>query len=147
MTITRADLVAEARSWLGTRYRHQGRRKGVGVDCIGLVGGVALACGVRNAAAWMSDPDMHNYARTPDPTMLRRALAQYLDPVGTSRALPGDVLLFALERQPRHFALLVAPGRVIHAYALLAARCVVEQSLPIARAQLLGAYRFEGVAS
>lgn len=146
MTISRDDIVAEARSWIGTRYRHQGRRKGVGVDCIGLVGGVALACGVRNAAEWMRDADMHNYARTPDPAMLRRSVTTYLDPVGTGRALPGDVLLFALDHQPRHFALLVAPGRVVHAYALLAARRVVEQSLPIARAQLISAYRFEGVA-
>lgn len=144
--IARADIVAEARSWIGTRYRHQGRRKGVGVDCIGLVGGVALACGVPNAAAWLDDPDMHNYARTPDPTMLRRACAEFFDPVPVPAAREGDVLLFALERQPRHFALLVAPNRVVHAYALIAARRVVEQSLPIARAQTLAAYRFKGVA-
>lgn len=144
--IARDDIVAEARTWIGTRYRHQGRRKGVGVDCIGLVGGVALACGVPNASAWLADPDMHNYARTPDPRMLRAACARFFDIVGLDHALPGDVLLFSLEREPRHFALLVAPGRIVHAYALLAARRVVEQALPIARAQMIGAYRFKGVA-
>jgi NlpC/P60 family putative phage cell wall peptidase len=33
-------VVSEALSWLGTPYRHQGARKGVGCDCIGLVRGV-----------------------------------------------------------------------------------------------------------
>ena len=33
-------VLAEARSWLGTPYRHQGGRKGVGCDCLGLVRGV-----------------------------------------------------------------------------------------------------------
>ena len=33
-------IVAEASTWLGTPYRHQGSRKGVGCDCLGLVRGV-----------------------------------------------------------------------------------------------------------
>ena len=38
--ITRAAIVAEARSWLGTPYHHQASRKGAGADCLGLVRGV-----------------------------------------------------------------------------------------------------------
>ena len=34
------DVMRSARSWLGTPYRHQGARKGVGCDCLGLVRGV-----------------------------------------------------------------------------------------------------------
>ena len=33
-------IVAVARGWIGTPYRHQGSRKGVGCDCLGLVRGV-----------------------------------------------------------------------------------------------------------
>lgn len=33
-------VVDEARKWLGTPYRHQGSRLGVGADCLGLVRGV-----------------------------------------------------------------------------------------------------------
>jgi hypothetical protein len=33
-------MVAERAGWLGTPYRHQGFRKGVGCDCLGLVRGV-----------------------------------------------------------------------------------------------------------
>ena len=33
-------IVAEARAWIGTPYRHQASRKGVGCDCLGLVRGI-----------------------------------------------------------------------------------------------------------
>ncbi|MFY8139958.1 MAG: peptidase P60, partial [Caulobacter sp.] len=36
----RARIVAAARGWLGTPYRHQASVKGVGCDCLGLVRGV-----------------------------------------------------------------------------------------------------------
>ncbi len=35
-----AAVVAAARNWLGTPYRHQASVKGVGADCLGLVRGV-----------------------------------------------------------------------------------------------------------
>ena len=40
MTVTRTDIIAEARAWIGTPYRHQASLKGVGCDCLGLVRGV-----------------------------------------------------------------------------------------------------------
>ncbi|HWW12917.1 MAG TPA: peptidase P60, partial [Brevundimonas sp.] len=33
-------MLAAARSWLGTPYRHQASMKGQGADCLGLVRGV-----------------------------------------------------------------------------------------------------------
>lgn len=144
---TRYDIVDEARTWIGTPYHHQARLRGVGVDCIGLVGGVALALALPGADAWAREADLHNYARTPDPALLRDACARYFDRVTNADARMGDVLLFALDGQPRHFAILVSeyPRRIVHAYALLAARAVVEQSLPIARATWIATYRFRGV--
>lgn len=41
---TRAAIVAEARGWIGTPYRHQASLKGVGCDCLGLVRGVWRNC-------------------------------------------------------------------------------------------------------
>src|SRR5437764_272872 len=44
--VSRATIVAEAESWLGTPYRHQASLKGVGCDCLGLVRGIWRAvCG------------------------------------------------------------------------------------------------------
>ena len=36
----RAEILSEARDWLGTPYRHQASLKGAGCDCLGLVRGV-----------------------------------------------------------------------------------------------------------
>src|SRR5690242_12458263 len=37
---TRTRIIAEARAFIGTPYRHQASLKGVGCDCLGLVRGV-----------------------------------------------------------------------------------------------------------
>ncbi len=36
----REQILAEARTWIGTPYRHQASLRGVGCDCLGLVRGV-----------------------------------------------------------------------------------------------------------
>ncbi len=38
--MTRDDIVAAGRGWIGTPYRHQASLKGVGADCLGLVRGL-----------------------------------------------------------------------------------------------------------
>lgn len=38
--IARNEIVAAARQWLGTPYRHQASVRGVGCDCLGLIRGV-----------------------------------------------------------------------------------------------------------
>ena len=145
---TRADIVAEAREWIGTRYHHQASLKGVGVDCIGLIGGVALACGIEGAREWADDTTLHDYARRPDATLLMSSCLRFMERVPNAADVqPADVLVFALDGEPRHFALVssVNPTHVIHAYALLAARRVVEQSLPIAKARVIAAFQFRGI--
>lgn len=139
--------MAEARTWLGTPYRHQARTRGVAVDCIGLIGGVALALEISGAQEWAADATLHNYARMPGTNLLTAGCSRFLDHIALTDAVAGDVLLFALEDVPRHFAILSqrGPDRVIHAYASLSARRVVEQTLPIAKARVLRAYRFRGI--
>ena len=36
----RAQIVAQARQWIGTPYLHQASLRGCGCDCLGLVRGV-----------------------------------------------------------------------------------------------------------
>lgn len=40
------DILAEARTWRGTKWHHAARLRGVGVDCYGLVFGTALGLGL-----------------------------------------------------------------------------------------------------
>lgn len=143
--IPRADIIAEARSWLGTRYQHQARAKGVGVDCIGVIGMTALACGVPGAQEWRADQTMHSYGPQPDPVFLASACGRFLDPVPVCEAEPADVLVIAFRRQPQHFAFIVDEGPRVILHAYLQRRKVVENGLPIAGSTVLRAYRLRGV--
>jgi len=54
----RAAVVAEARRWIGTPYRHQATVRGAGADCLGLVRGVWRALrGVEPVAVPPYGPD------------------------------------------------------------------------------------------
>lgn len=145
MIIPRQAIVDEAHTWLKTKYGHQGRTKGVLVDCIGVGGMTAVNCGVQGAREWRDDPNMHNYGITPDPDFLWAACERFLIRISIAAATLGDLLVMAFPRQPQHFAIIsrINPTYVIHAY--LQRRMVVENGLPIPKAKLLRAYRFRGV--
>ena len=105
-------IVAAARSWLGTPWRHQGRLKGVAVDCAGLVVGVGRELGLLAF-------DTRAYGRIPDGQRLRALCDQHLAPKPVAEIMPGDVLL-RFTRHPQHLALAGdrgAPFSLIHAYA------------------------------
>ena len=38
--VEKTEIVASARGWIGTPYRHQCSQKGLGADCLGLLRGV-----------------------------------------------------------------------------------------------------------
>ncbi|MFD1381487.1 C40 family peptidase [Fodinicurvata halophila] len=78
----RRAVVAEARGWLGTPFRHGGRCRGAGVDCIGLAIGVAKALGLPHA-------DAAGYPRRPDEGELARGLDRLLTPCAPEAAKPG----------------------------------------------------------
>lgn len=140
--ITRDAIVAEAREWIGTPWHHQAALKGKGCDCIGLIYGVARALGIPEAARFRADPRFRGYGRTPEPSMLRAAIAEYLNVADVER--PGDILLMRFDAEPQHFGFLSTPDYMIHAYAQ--ARKVVENRIDDKwRRRIVGAYRFRGV--
>ncbi len=112
------NFIAQARTWIGTPFRHQGRAKNVGVDCAGVLLGAAWELG-------LPIEDFPRYSHEPDPAVLREYLASQLAPV--SPPAPGDVLLMKFGKSPpTHLALRTDIG-LLHAYA--PARKVVETSL------------------
>ncbi|NWH09203.1 MAG: C40 family peptidase [Alphaproteobacteria bacterium] len=115
--ITRDEIVAEARSWLGTPYVHQASAKGLGTDCLGLVRGVyrALLQGEpERPPAYSAD-----WAEFGGRELLRDAARRHLVPIEPGGAIMGDVILFRMRMNgpAKHAAILTAPGRMIHAYA------------------------------
>jgi cell wall-associated NlpC family hydrolase len=121
----RAAIVASAREWLDVPWRHQGRLRESGIDCIGL-----LVCAVRGAG--LEIDDVADYSRNPNPHELLRELTKYAQrvsfgnsmfepthadsfPIGCSR--PGDVLVFwsGAPHLPRHVGFRTDVG-VIHTW-------------------------------
>lgn len=144
---TGAAVVAEARTWVGTPFVHQGALKHVGTDCIGLIAGVGLALGVPEAAAWQRDQRFRGYGRLPKPDDLLDACRLYLDRLYLSQVALGDILLFTFVKEPMHFGIVSAevPRYVIHAYEPREA--VIENSLGGKwQRRVIGAYRYRGKA-
>ncbi len=140
--MTRAEIVAEARTWCGTKWAHQGRRKGIGVDCIGFVSEVSRECGLIDVAN-----ESANYKRKPDGVTLRQKLEKYMQVIPLDVIQPGDVLLFSTSGLPDHVGLVgdyPAAGElsVIHAY--VPARKVIEHRLDETwRRKVVAAFRFK----
>src|SRR5690606_11249105 len=84
-----AAVVAEAREWVGTPYRHQGNVKGRAVDCVGLILGVGHAVGLLDIRReqWA---EFANYSRTPNPRKMGEAMERFLDalPIGREEEPP-----------------------------------------------------------
>lgn len=127
-------VVMEARSWVGTRFLHQGRRKkdsqdNGGVDCLGVLMGVAHALALRDAAGdALCAHDVREYSKQPDPIALRSALggALVVREVNVECGM-ADVVLLAVDGRAQHVAVVGehdARLTLIHAYA--PARKVVE---------------------
>jgi NlpC/P60 family putative phage cell wall peptidase len=112
----REAVVAEARSWIGTPYRHQASCKGSGCDCLGLLRGVWRALyGAEPEQVPAYQPD---WTAAGEGESLAEAGRRWLQeqPLGAER--PGDVLLFRwrVGLPARHVGILSGPGRMIHAY-------------------------------
>jgi NlpC/P60 family putative phage cell wall peptidase len=147
-------IVAEARSWIGTPYRHQASLKGVGCDCLGLVRGVWRALlGEEPERAPPYSPDWAEALRQ---ETLAQAAARHLESIALSQPShasgggpgwgPGDVLLFRWRAHlpAKHAAIVTAPDLMVHAHDGAA---VTEVAIaPWWRRRIAYAFRFPGLA-
>lgn len=146
--ITGAQIVAEARTWLDTPYVHQGRVKGVGVDCIGVPGMTGVMLGAEGAAEWRSRPEYHNYSPQPDPRLLLRGCNEFFDPVQRrSEIRVGDIAIMRWEDEPMHFALMTEIEEPYVLHALRGVGKVCEHRADAQwQSQIMRVYRFRGMA-
>ena len=88
------DIVAIARSWIGTPYIHQASVKGAGCDCLGLLRGVWRELrGEEPEDMPAYSPD---WAEATGNETLYIALRRHLDEVAPHDLVPGDVALFRM---------------------------------------------------
>ena len=141
------DIVAEARSWIGTPWKHAQALKGVGCDCIGLIGGVAANVGLTDDWYTESSRAFKGYGRLPEAAKIVAGCERWMDPVMPGRMQLGDILVMCFDKEPQHFGFLsqLHPRYMIHAYAQ--ARRVGENRIDELWARrIVGVYRFKGVA-
>lgn len=119
--MTREQVVAEARTWLGTPYHRRSAIKGVGCDCATLLYAIYRNCGViqedEDIGAytddWWSHTSEENY-------MLRvvRHAEKIAERVGytSDKVEPGNLLLMkaANSRVYNHGAIVTAWPRIVH---------------------------------
>lgn len=123
--IERQRIVEIARQWIGVKYRHQGRTRENGVDCIGLiiVVGEELGCNTKGIPS--------KYSKNPNGNLLLDNAKNYLKP--TAKKFEdmqiGDVaVLWGYTRHtPQHFAVVGEwGGRLTMIHALSKNHEVVE---------------------
>jgi len=105
-------IIACARSYLGTRFHHQGRLKKTashkgGIDCLGLLAGVATELDLRGKNGEpLAHFDQKNYPHQPDTAELRRRLEMLLAPVPLDHIIPADIALFDIQGAPQHMGII-----------------------------------------
>ncbi|MEO1100578.1 MAG: peptidase P60 [Pseudomonadota bacterium] len=141
--MTRSDIVAAARRWIGTPYRHQASMRGVGADCLGLLRGVwREQCGDEPETAPPYSPD---WAEILGEETLLMAARRHLVERDIGGAEAGDVLLFRMGAgcPAKHCAIRSPSDRIIHAYW---GRSVVETRLsPWWQRRIAAAFSFPHV--
>jgi NlpC/P60 family putative phage cell wall peptidase len=160
MPLTREQIIAAARQWIGTPYRHQASLKGVGCDCLGLVRGVWRD--VLGEEPERAPPYAPDWAEAMQRETLAQAAARHLVAVPRDHLAPGDVLLDRWRAQlpakhaaiatyracpdrktGTHFSGACVPDRMVHAHDGAA---VAEVALaPWWRRRLAYVFRFPGL--
>jgi len=104
--ITRSEIVALARDWLGVPYLHQGRSR-QGTDCVGITVSIARTCGMRV-------DDWTRYGRVPHGPRLLAAFRAHMCEVELNSYRTADVALLSWRREPHHVAIIteIAWGRL-----------------------------------
>ncbi len=137
-------IVARARAWIGTPYRHQASCRGAGTDCLGLLRGIwREMLGAEPEAVPPYTPDWSEPSRTED---LLAAAGRHMRSVPWDARRPGDVLVMRMRdgSVAKHVGFLArAPEgfeSFIHAYS---GHGVVESPLTPAWARRVAAvFRF-----
>jgi len=138
-TISREQIIQAARVYLGTPYHHIGRVRGVGIDCIGLLTGVADD---------LDQPyiDLSHYSRSSNGQVILEELGKSLVRIEEKEATIGDVLVFWVGKPelPRHAAI-ITPLGIIHTH-ITSTHGVVEHGMsPAWSKRICAAFRYPGV--
>ena len=134
---TRKDICNKALEYLNTPFHHQGRLKGIGVDCAGLIVCIAKELNLPYG-------DLTNYARIPDGKSLRDVLKNNAEEKSLNDSKEGDILLMKFVNEPQHVALLMPNNQIIHSY-LRARKVIIHNFDEIWKDRVVGVFEFKNI--
>jgi cell wall-associated NlpC family hydrolase len=111
----RAAVIAEAKTWLGTPWRHAADIKGQAVDCGMLLARCFIDCGI--VAPFDPRPYERTWFMHHSEERFVGWIIDKLGGVEVEYPRPGDVIVYRWGRCYSHGALLVEPQLIIHAAA------------------------------
>lgn len=141
--MTRDEIVAAARRWIGTPYVHQASLIHAGCDCLGLVRGVwRELLGDEPECAPPYTPD---WAEATASETLLEAARRHFTPIGIGDFRKGDVLVFRLHDHlpAQHIGVATSASHMVHAHAGVGVTEVVIGAHW--RRKIAGAFVFPGV--
>lgn len=106
-----SEVIAQARTWIGVPFRHQGRGR-LGVDCAGFLVELMKAAG--ELPRDYEEPP--NYGRAPARELIE-VVRRYCGPAARAPRFPGALVLirWPRDRQPSHVGLCTGVT-LIHCY-------------------------------
>jgi NlpC/P60 family putative phage cell wall peptidase len=124
--VIKESIVAQARTWIGTKFHHQGRLKknfqhSGGCDCIGLLIGVFQELNIDFNSRFNGFIDKTNYSRLVTDAILVSATEKFFVKKNLSDISCGDIALFSFSNKfsPQHVGIIgenKGSFTVIHAY-------------------------------
>ena len=146
----RADIVACARTYVDTPFVHQGRMKGKGIDCVGLVICVAAELGLQDKLGKVASIEdlPQQYSHMPQGNLTHDTMGQHLHRKGMDAMKPGDVVTCRFRGATSHAAILGSNEdglTLIHAYSGEAERCVEHPLDEVWKRRIAGVFEFPEV--
>ncbi len=143
MTVSRAEIIAAARLWIGTPYLHQASLIHVGCDCLGLVRGVWRE--VMGEEPEEPPPYTPDWAEILGQETLLDAAQRHFEPTATGGFFAGDILVFRFrdDLPAKHLGIATSPTHMVHAHS---GACVAEVAIgPHWRKRIAAVFAFPGV--
>jgi len=142
---TRSEVVAFARTCVGTRFAHRGRVPGVALDCAGL-----LICTARALGLVSPNFDVPEYTGVPDGT-LESWCDRYMTRIAQADMQVGDAIAVITDQDPQHLGILADYRHgglsIIHASNDRLHKRVIEHRLMFSRSfRFAAAWRLPGVS-
>ncbi|CAN0653440.1 putative phage cell wall peptidase, NlpC/P60 family [Nitratireductor aquimarinus] len=136
----RAAILREAMRWVGTPYRHQASRRGVGCDCLGLLRGVwreVYGCEPEDPGSYSAD-----WAEALREERLLAAARRHCAEKEIGARRPGDLVLFRWRGglPAKHVGILSGEDAFVHAYE--GGAVTVSALVPQWRRRIAGVFAF-----